>query len=158
MEFEVSSFPELGIAGPDSLRLIEDGTLDSAQIYSGYVGGDHLIMDMSNLRGLYPTQAAQLAVIDAIQTKMAGITEENGGVQVAYMMIAHNYIFAQPPVENLNALQGLKVRSHSTVLSDLLSGMGADPQFIAFADVYTALERGVIDGAISCGSCGHGLR
>lgn len=122
------------------------------------MGGDHLIMDMSNLWGLYPTQAAQLAVIDAIQTKMAGITEENGGVQVAYMMTAHNHIFAQPPVENLNTLQGLKVRSPSTVLSDLLSGMGADPQFIAFADVYTALERGVIDGAISCGSCGHGLR
>ena len=156
--FEVSSFPELGIAGPDSLRLIEDGTLDSAQIYSGYVGGDFPIMDMSNLWGLYPTQAAQLAVIDAIQPKMAEVTAENGGVQVAYMMTAHNYIFAKPKVDNLESLQGLKVRSHSTVLSDLLSGMGADPQFIAFADVYTALERGVIDGAISCGSCGHGLR
>ena len=89
---------------------------------------------------------------------MAEITEANGGVQVAYMMTAHNYIFAKPEVTSLDALQGLKVRSHSTVLSDLLSGMGADPQFIAFADVYTALERGVIDGAISCGSCGYGLR
>ena len=158
VKFEVSSFPELGIAGPDSLRLVEDGTLDSAQIYSGYVGGDHPIMDMSNLWGLFPTQAAQLAVIDAIQPKMAEITEANGGVQVAYMMTAHNYIFAKPEVTSLDALQGLKVRSHSTVLSDLLSGMGADPQFIAFADVYTALERGVIDGAISCGSCGYGLR
>ena len=156
--FEVSSFPELGIAGPDSLRLIEDGTLDSAQIYSGYVGGDFPIMDMSNLWGLYPTQAAQLAVIDAIQPKMAEVTAQNGGIQVAYMMTAHNYIFAKPQVDGLEDLQGLKVRSHSTVLSDLLSGMGADPQFIAFADVYTALERGVIDGAISCGSCGHGLR
>ena len=156
--FEVSSFPELGIAGPDSLRLIEDGTLDSAQIYSGYVGGDFPIMDMSNLWGLFPTQADQLAVIDAIQPKMAEVTADNGGIQIAYMMTAHNYIFAKPKVDNLDALQGLKVRSHSTVLSDLLSGMGADPQFIAFADVYTALERGVIDGAISCGSCGHGLR
>ena len=156
--FEVSSFPELGIAGPDSLRLIEDGTLDSAQIYSGYVGGDFPIMDMSNLWGLYPTQAAQLAVIDAIQPKMAEVTAQNGGIQVAYMMTAHNYIFAKPNVDSLEDLQGLKVRSHSTVLSDLLSGMGAEPQFIAFADVYTALERGVIDGAISCGSCGHGLR
>ena len=158
VEFEVSSFPELGIAGPDSLRLIEDGTLDSAQIYSGYVGGDFPIMDMSNLWGLYPTQADQLAVIDAIQPKMAEVTDQQGGVQVAYMMTAHNYIFAKPAVANLDDFQGLKLRSHSTVLSDLLSGMGADPQFIAFADVYTALERGVIDGAVSCGSCGHGLR
>ena len=156
--FEISSFPELGIAGPDSLRLIEDGTLDSAQIYSGYVGGDFPIMDMSNLWGLFATQQDQLDVIDAIQPKMAEVTLENGGVQIAYMMTAHNYIFAKPQVDGLDDLQGLKVRSHSTVLSDLLSGMGADPQFIAFADVYTALERGVIDGAISCGSCGHGLR
>ena len=156
--FEVSSFPELGVAGPDTLRLVEDGTLDSAQIYSGYVGGDFPIMDMSNLWGLYPTQADQLAVIDAIQPKMAEVTADQGGVQVAYMMTAHNYIFAKPQVDSLDALQGKKLRSHSTVLSDLISGMGGDPQFIAFADVYTALERGVIDGAISCGSCGHGLR
>ena len=156
--FEVSSFPELGVAGPDTLRLVEDGTLDSAQIYSGYVGGDFPIMDMSNLWGLYPTQADQLDVIDAIQPKMAEVTAEQGGVQVAYMMTAHNYIFAQPEVRSLDDLQGKKLRSHSTVLSDLISGMGGDPQFIAFADVYTALERGVIDGAISCGSCGHGLR
>ena len=156
--FEVSSFPELGVGGPDTLRLVEDGTLDSAQIYSGYIGGDFPIMDMSNLWGLYPTQEDQLSVIDAIQPHMAQVTAEQGGVQVAYMMTAHTYIFSQPEIRNLDDLQDKKLRSHSTVLSDLISGMGGDPQFIAFADVYTALERGVIDGALSCGSCGHGLR
>lgn len=156
--FEISSFPELGIAGPDTMRLVEDGTLDSAQIYSGYVGGDFPVMDMSNLWGLYPTQAAQLQVIDAIQPRMQEVTEENNGVQIAYMMTASNYIFSQKEIRSLADLEGLKARSHSSVLSDLMSGMGADPQFIAFADVYTALERGVIDGAISCGSCGYGLR
>ena len=158
VEFEVSSFPELGISGPDSLRLIGDGTLDSAQIYSGYVGGDYPIMDMSNLLGLFPTQEAQLAVIDALQPKMADVTDENGGVQVAYMLMGHNYIFAKPEVDGPEDLPGLKVRSHSTALSDLLSGMGAEPQFMAFADVYAALERGEIDSAVSCGSCGYGLR
>ena len=127
VNFEVSSFPELGVAGPDTLRLVEDGTLDSAQIYSGYVGGDFPIMDMSNLWGLYPTQADQLAVIDAIQPKMAAVTAEQGGVQVAYMMTAHNYIFAKPQVDSLETLQGKKLRSHSTVLSDLISGMGRRP-------------------------------
>ena len=158
VKFEISSFPELGIGGPDSMRLVEDGTLDSAQIYSGYVGGDFPIMDMSNLWGLYPTQSAQLRVIDSIQPRMQAVTEENNGVQIAYMMTASQYIFSQVDVRSLDDLQNMKVRSHSSVLSDLLSGMGADPQFIAFADVYTALERGVIDGGITCGSCGYGLR
>ncbi len=158
VKFEISSFPELGIAGPDSMRLVEDGTLDSAQIYSGYVGGDFPIMDMSNLWGLYPSQEAQLKVIDAIQPKMAEVTDENNGIQIAYMMTASQYIFSQKDVRSLDDLENMKVRSHSAVLSDLLSGMGADPQFIAFADVYTSLERGVIDGGITCGSCGYGLR
>ena len=152
--FEVSSFPELGIAGPNSLRLIKDGTLDSEQIYSGYVGGDFPIMDMSNLWGLFATQQDQLDVIDAIPPKMVEVTLENVDVQIACMMTAHNYIIAKPQVDGLDDLQGLKVRSHRAVLSDLLSGMGADPQFIAFSDVYTALERGVHVGAISCVSCG----
>jgi len=35
----VSSFPELGLAGPDTLALVSDGTIAMANIYGGYVGG-----------------------------------------------------------------------------------------------------------------------
>ena len=35
----VSSYPELGLAGPDTLTLVSDGTLEMANIYGGYVGG-----------------------------------------------------------------------------------------------------------------------
>ena len=54
--------------------------------------------------------------------------------------------------------RALKTRSHSTVLADLLNGMGADAQFMAFSEVYTGLERGILDAAVSCGPCGAGLR
>ena len=40
VEFITSSFPELGLAGPDTLNLVTSGTLDSATIYGGYVGGE----------------------------------------------------------------------------------------------------------------------
>ena len=32
VEIEISSFPELGLAGPDTLRLVEDGTLGMVEI------------------------------------------------------------------------------------------------------------------------------
>ena len=159
VEFQVSSFPELGLAGPDSLRLIEDRTMELAEIYSGYIGGDLPIIDVANLWGLYPDSATNFAVIDATREDLHKIIEEqSNGVVIMENYYESNYYFSSRQLNTLEDFQGLKTRSHSTVLSDLLDGMGADAQFMAFADVYTALERGVLDAAVSCGTCGSGVR
>ena len=159
VQFEVASFPELGVSGANSLRLIEDGTLSAAQIYPQYIRGDHPIVDISSLWGLYADQATNLAVIDVVWPAMYELTEANGGVQVAYMMSGDYYLFSRKEVhDDPRDWQGFKVRSHDIVLSDLLSGMGAEPQYMDYSDVYTALERGVIDGVVSCASCGHEQR
>ena len=159
VEFQVSSFPELGLAGPDSLRLIEDQTMELAEIYSGYIGGDLPIIDVANLWGLFPDSDTNFAVIDATRADLHQIIEEqSNGVVIMENYYESNYYFSSRPLNTLDDFQGLKTRSHSTVLSDLLDGMGADAQFMAFADVYTGLERGVLDAAVSCGTCGSGVR
>ncbi len=159
VQFEVTSFSELGVSGADSLRLIEDGTLPAAQIYPPYISGDHPIVDISGLWGLHPNQATNLAVIDAVQPAMAELIAANGGVQVAYMMSGNYYLFSRKEVhDDPRDWQGLKVSSHDAILSDLLEGVGAAPQHLPLSDVYTALEAGAIDGAITCASCGHELR
>ena len=159
VQFEVTSFPELGVSGANSLRLIEDGTLSAAQIYPPYIRGDHPIVDISGLWGLHPNQATNLAVIDVVWPAMYELTEANGGVQVAYMMSGDYYLFSRKEVhDNPRDWQGFKVRSHDIVLSDLLEGLGAEPQYMAYSDVYSALERGAIDGAIACASCGYEQR
>ncbi len=159
VRFEVISLPELDVDGPDSLRLIEDGTLSAAQIYPPYIRGDHPIVDVSGLWGLHPNQATNLAVIDAVQPAMAELTEANGGVQIAYMVSGDYYLFSRKEVhDDPHDWQGFKVRSHDVVFSDLLEGLGAQPQHMAYIDVYMALERGAIDGAITCASCGYEQR
>ena len=159
VEFQISSFPELGLAGPDSLRLIGDQTMELAEIYSGYIGGDLPIIDVANLWGLFPDSATNFAVIDATRPDLHRIIEEqSNGVVIMENYYESNYYFSSKELNTLSDFEGLKTRSHSTVLSDLLAGMGADAQFMAFADVYTALERGVLDAAVSCGTCGSGVR
>ena len=156
VQFEATSFAELGVSSADSLRLIEDGTLSAAQIHPQHIRGDHPIVEISGLWGLYPNQATNLAVLDAVQPAMAELTAANGGVQVAYMMSGDYYLFSREEVhDDPGDWQGFKALSHDAALSDLLEGMGARPQHLAFSDVYTALERGVFDGAVSCASCGH---
>ena len=41
VELSVSSFPELGLAGTDTMSLVRDGTLGAVEIYGGYVGGEY---------------------------------------------------------------------------------------------------------------------
>jgi TRAP-type C4-dicarboxylate transport system substrate-binding protein len=159
VKFQISSFPELGLAGPDTLRLVGDGTLGLAEIYSGYIGGDLPIVDMDNLWGMYSDYETQLKVTDAIREDIDRIiSERSGGVVLGYQFYPSNYYFAKKPLYTAEDIKGLKTRSHSTVLKDLLDGMGADAQFMAFSEVYTGLERGILDAAVTCGTCGSGLR
>ena len=77
---------------------------------------------------------------------------------LGYQLYPNNFYFANKPPRTREDFKGMRTRSHSTVLGDLIDGMGANAQFVAFSEVYTALERGILDTAVSCGTCGSGLR
>ena len=156
---EISSYPELGLAGPDTIRLVNDLTLELAEIYSGYVGGDLPIIDVGNLWGLSPSNDAHLALTDAIEDDMISILREaTGGEPIFRAYYPNQYVFSSVPLEDLDSYEGKNIRQHSTILGDLLAGLGAAGQFVAFADVYTALERGVLDAGITGGTPGYGQR
>ena len=147
------------MAGPDTLRLVADGTLGMAEIYSGYIGGDLPIVDIANLWGLIPDTDTNWKTIEAVSGPIHDIIEErSNGIVLAESYYGNNYYYIGERIETRADLAGLKIRSHSTVLGDLISGMGADAQFVAFSEVYTALERGILDAAVTCGPCGAGLR
>ena len=62
---------------------------------------------------------------------------------------ADQFFFCKEPIESLGDFEGRKVRSHGSALSDWINGFGAAAQFVAFAEVYTALERGVLDCGVT---------
>ena len=156
---EISSYPELGLAGPDTIRLVNDQTLEFAEIYSGYVGGDLPIIDVGNLWGLSPSNDAHLALTDAIEDDMIRILRDaTGGEPIFRAYYPNQYVFSRELLPDLESYKDKNIRQHSTILGDLLAGLGAEGQFVAFADVYTALERGVLDAGITGGTPGYGQR
>ena len=80
--------------------------------------------------------------MDAVRPEMERIVDQHNGVLVYYDFYPNNYIFSRKPVNSLEDFAGLKTRVHSTVLGDLVTGIGAEGQFMALSEVYTALERG----------------
>ena len=156
---EISSFPELGLAGPDTLRLVEDGTLGMVEIYSGYIGGDLPIVDVANLWGVIPDFATNWKTIEAVQGPIHKIIEErSNGIVLAESYYGNNYYYTSKPIRTPADLEGMKVRSHSTVLADLINGMCATAQFVAFSEVEPALERATLNAAVASGPAAPGLR
>ena len=158
LNIQLVSYPELGIGGPDTLRLMEDGTLEFTELYSGYIGGDLPFADMNNLWGMYDDIDTQLPAIAAVRDDIARVIDEHNGIIISYGFYPNNYIFSKKPLDSLADFKGMKTRTHSVVLGDLLAGMGADGQFLAFSEVYTALERGVMDAAITVLDAGYGQK
>ena len=162
LKLVVSSFSELRLAGPDTLQLVSDGTLSMADIYHGYVAGDLPAFEVQSLWGIYPDwETLYLSLTDMHPRLEAMVAEATGGG----IIVNHNwysgddqFLFTKDPLRTLADFEGLKTRSHSQALSDWISGMGGEAQLMAFAEVYTALERGIIDAGVSGATSGYGQR
>ena len=161
VQFIVSSFPELGLAGPDTLSLVSERTLDSANIYGGYVGGELPPIEIQNLWGIYASREQEFEATQAIIKDIEDLVlEETGGVIMNHNWFSGNdqFFFCHDKIDSVDGFAGKKTRSHSAALSDWINGMGASAQFLAFAEVYTALERGILDCGVTGGDAGYGQR
>ena len=163
LRIDIIGYPELGIAGPDVLELTENGTLSFAELPAAYTAGDLPAMDMKYLWGMYPDNEtfykATVASIPDLDRLIFDRT--NGGVTIFQLWrVPENeiFFFSKEPIQELEDFQGLKVRSFGGALSDMIDGMGSEAQWVAFTEVYTALERGILDGGVTGANAAYGQR
>ena len=158
---EATSFPELGIAGPDSLGLVGDGTLDMVNIIGPYVAGELPELEIQYLFGLYTERSQQYkATVKMLEDIEVLLIEETGGYPINVNW--HNgddiFLFTKKPLNVPADVTDLKTRAFGTSISDWINGMGGAAQFLAFTEVYTALERGILEAGVTGGDAGYGQR
>ncbi len=74
--------------------------------------------------------------------------EKYGYLGLAYWHNGMKQLSANKPLRQPSDLKGLKFRiQHSEVLQHQFEILGASPQKLTFAEVYNALQTGVVDGA-----------
>lgn len=160
---EIIGYPELGIAGPDILELLTNGTLSFAELPAAYTAGDLPAMDMKYLWGMYTDNETFYKATVASIPDLDRLIEERteGGVTIFQLWrVPENeiFFFSKEPIETLADFEGLKVRSFGGALSDMIDGMGSEAQWVAFTEVYTALERGILDGGVTGANAAYGQR
>ena len=81
-----------------------------------------------------------LSDIQASGSRMVGLFFMDEG--------ARNFFTTEAPVTKLDDLKKLKIRvQNSQLMLDTVSALGANPTPIDYAELYTALQTGVVDGA-----------
>ncbi len=161
VNIDIRSYPELGVAGFDTPRLLTDGTLGMAEIYGGYISGDYPAFEIQSLWGLWPDDRSRFEAQTAMAPDLDRIVvDEMGSHPLFRTWIADGgqFLFSNEALETPEDFSGWRVRSFSSTLSDWITGMGGDPRFYAFSEVYTAIERRIIDAAVTSASAALGQR
>jgi C4-dicarboxylate-binding protein DctP len=96
----------------------------------------------------FPNKETLYRVMDGdIGKKLFTKLEAKNIVGLAYWDNGFKQMSANKPLRTLEDFRGLKMRIQSSkVLDAQMRALGASPQVMAFSEVYTALQQGVVDG------------
>ncbi|HEY3277392.1 MAG TPA: DctP family TRAP transporter solute-binding subunit [Syntrophorhabdaceae bacterium] len=150
-EIEVRVFPfgQLGGERP-MLEQVRTGTLHitavSAIVLANYVKEAGVI----GLPFVYPDLETAYKVLDdkEVMERLSGFTEQKGLVLIGYgENEARDFTNWKGPVRKPGDFRGLRVRvAEGPIYMDMFRALGAEPVFLPLPEVYSALERKLIDG------------
>jgi C4-dicarboxylate-binding protein DctP len=104
--------------------------------------------ELFDLPFLFPNQEALHRVMDGeVGNKLFAKLDAKGVTGLAFWDNGFKQMTSNKPMHHVADFNGLKMRIQSSkVLAAQMKALGANPQVMAFSEVYTALQQGVVDG------------
>ena len=158
IDVKLSAWPEMGLTGPEVLRLVRAGQVDIGAAPLSTVSGDVPFLDGIDLAGLHPDMAQARKTAEALVPLANKELEKFGSRIVATYPFPAQVIWCRQPVASLADLKGRKIRTFGASLNDFVASVGAQPVSIGFPEVYSALERGVADCAVTGTGSGNAAK
>jgi TRAP-type C4-dicarboxylate transport system substrate-binding protein len=155
---QLSSHAERNLGGNEIVRLVRSGQVDIGAGTLSTLSGDVPILDGIDLAGLSPDIEQAKKIADAIMPAANRDLERFGARIMLIYPFPAQVLFCRQPFTTLGDLRGRKVRTFGNSLNDLMTTIGAQPVSIGFPEVYSALERGVADCAVTGTGSGASAR
>lgn len=141
---------EMGLKGPEGLRLAQKGVTHFASFQLGHVSGEAPINDTTDLAGMSPTIQDFFEATQAFRPVLEKFYEDNFGLKILTMQsFQAQILYCRDELKSLADLKGRKIRSSGVSQSDFLSALGASGIPMSFGEVQQGLAKGVIDCAIT---------
>lgn len=138
---------EIGIDRDEFPTALAKGTIDLAWLYTPVMSGIYSFLGVFDLPYL---TTDQYTVFKAYETLKPMIDEaiKGSGYTVVPPGIFHAWLpqdlLSRDRIANLADLKGLKVRIWRALDAELIKALGGEPVYMPIAEVYTAMQRGVV--------------
>ncbi len=135
--------------GPELIPAVLDGRAEIAPIVSPYLTDVLLETGVLELPFMTDTAEQHRKALAALRPFLTEMTAKRGLKLLAVYAWPSQQLFSAQPVRAVGDWKGRKVRVTGAETADFVRAVGGAPVAIPFGEVYTSLQRGVIDGAIT---------
>ena len=134
----------------ETLELLQIGSLGLTKVSSSVLEGFVPEFQVFGLPYLFRDEAHRFAVWDGeIGNYILGSSERFGLMGLTYYDAGTRSFYTKDrPVKTPDDLNGLKIRvQESPVATQMVAALGGSPTPIAWGELYSALQQGIVDGA-----------
>lgn len=152
----LTTHDQMGLGVGDIYRLLGQGVYDVAMTVA-----DYAVADAPELEGLdVPLIALDAdearAMVDAARPMVEDIFRDRFSSHVlAIAPYPPQIVFCNAEIAGLADLEGLKVRASGRMTAKFLEALGAEGVNVAFSEVPGALQKGVVDCAVTGAGSGY---
>ena len=148
IDFYASS--SLGVKPPSLIQAVGDGLLDCSEMFGVHVLGEWPLASIVSYPGVLPwdpemKQEIARAIFPILEESLL---KRNIVLWYADFVEPRN-VFTMKRADELSDFQGMKIRAAGTGDVVQAEGIGATAVPTQYSEVYTALERGILDGHIT---------
>lgn len=156
---EIKGFNEMGIKGPELLRLMGSGVIEFGTATLSYFASDNPINEAIDLAGLAPdvkTAREVTKVFEPVYAKLYG--QDNNVKLLGISTYPAQVLFCNAEIKGLADIKGKKVRTSSRTQADFVEALGGSSVTMAFGEVVPALQNKVVDCAITGSLSGYSAK
>ncbi|MGD8429459.1 MAG: TRAP transporter substrate-binding protein [Ectothiorhodospiraceae bacterium] len=154
---QVTTFDQMGLKGGEVFKLLSQGVFDV-----GSTVADYTVSDAPELGGLdMPMIAPHLDQAKKVAEAYKPVLDDalsarfDGAKLIAVVPYPSQVVFCNADIKGLDDLKGKKIRASGRTTAEFLEAIGAEGITLSFSEVPGALQRGVIDCAVTGSLSGY---
>lgn len=154
----IKGFNEMGLKGPEIMRLISQGVVPIGTATIAYFASDNAINEAIDLAGLAPTVETAREITDAFMPAYQKFYGQNGIKVLGFSTYPAQVLFCNAKIDSLQDIKGKKVRTSSRTTAEFVEALGGSAVTLPFGEVVPALQNGVVDCAITGSMSGYSAK